>query len=619
MSNLPSSNNSTDYFAARVKTAGIIILCLMMVLAAKLWILQMVQGQSYVEMSYHNRIRFIRLPPSRGRIFDGKGHVLAENHPSFTFSIMPGELENPQEVICGLSPILGLTEEKMRGLVERSRTIPKFLNYPIKKNMSFEEVSLLKSRGAETRGVILEAKAVRVYPFHETLCHALGTLGEISAEELAKSSRFGYRTGDLIGKSGIEKEYETYLKGEEGWEQVEIDAKGRQLSSVASRQPKTGADVTLTIDADFQHYAEEVFIHRAGSVVAVDPDTGRILALVSKPGFDLNLFSPTITERHWKTLTTDALHPLENRAIRGLYSPASTFKMVTASAGLGERLITPDHKFVCKGDLELRGQIFRCWNAYGHGSVALHRAIVESCDIYFYQLGLKLGPDRIAKYATLFGLGTPTGLGLPQELPGLIPTPSWKLRTYGDHWKEGESVTFAIGQGYLVSTPIQLAMMTAALANGGKLLKPSLVQKIVGSDGSLIFEHAPILRWDIPLDGAHRDQLEHAMTDVVMDKKGTGAKCRIPGIHIKAKTGTSQVIRVKQRTREGDQIPYHERTHAIFIAYVNDRPKKIALAVIVEHGGGGGSSAGPIARKIIAKYYGVPDPGDAESDRPLAD
>jgi penicillin-binding protein 2 len=420
----------------------------------------------------------------------------------------------------------------------------------------------------------------------------------------------------MFGKSGVENDYENYLKGEEGWEQVEIDAKGRQLGSIANKQPKTGADVVLTVDADFQKYVEDIFVHRAGSVVAVDPDTGRVLAMVSKPGFDLNLFSPTITERQWKTLNSDSLHPLENRSIRGLYSPASTFKIVTAAAALGEHVVKPDQKFVCKGELELKGQTFRCWNPYGHGKIGLHRAIVESCDVYFYELGLKVGPDRMAKYASLFGLGTPSGMGLSGELPGLVPNPAWKSRTSGDIWKDGESVTYAIGQGYLTSTPIQLAMMTAALANGGKLLRPALVDKIVGSDGTLIFEHAPIVRWEIPLERKDLDELQNAMEDVVKEKRGTGARCRIPGINIHAKTGTSQVIRAKTRTKDEDQIPYHERTHAIFVAYVNDRPKKIALAVVVEHGGGGGASAGPIARKVIARYYGVPDPGDPESDRP---
>jgi penicillin-binding protein 2 len=610
MTNLPSKDNSVEYFAPRIWIAIVLMLATMGVLTARLWYLQLIKGESYLEMSQSNRVRLFRLPASRGRILDASGQVLAENRPSFTFSILPGELDNPREVIQTCSSILGITEEKMRGLIERSRSIPKYMTFPIKKNMSLEEVSLIKSHAADAKGVVLQTKPLRLYPFRETLCHEIGNLGEVSPDELAKASRVGYRTGDLIGKSGIEREYENYMKGEEGWEQVEIDAKGRHLNTLSGKPPRTGADICLTVDAAFQRYIEGVFTHRAGSVVAVDPDTGHILALVSKPGFDLNLFSESITDRQWKTLNSDPLHPLENRSIRGQYSPASTFKIVTATAALAEGVVTSRDKFTCKGELELGGEVFRCWNQYGHGKVSLHRAIVESCDVYFYELGLRLGPERIARYASLLGLGTPTGLGLPQELPGLIPTPPWKLRTYGDSWKDGETLNIAIGQGYLVSTPLQLAMMTAALANGGKILRPALVRQIVSQDGDIIFDHSPVARWSLPLKQENLDDLRSAMTDVVADKKGTGRKCRIPGITIRAKTGTTQVIRVKQRSKEGDQIPYHERTHAMFVAYVDNMPKKIALAVIVEHGGGGGTSAAPIARKIIAHYYGVTDPGD---------
>jgi penicillin-binding protein 2 len=250
--------------------------------------------------------------------------------------------------------------------------------------------------------------------------------------------------------------------------------------------------------------------------------------LVSKPGFDLNLFSESITDRQWKTLNSDPLHPLENRSIRGQYSPGSTFKIVTATAALAEGLITPRDKFTCKGELELGGEVFRCWNQYGHGKVSLHRAIVESCDVYFYELGLRLGPERIARYASLLGLGTPTGLGLPQELPGLVPTPPWKLRTYGDSWKDGETLNIAIGQGYLVSTPLQLAMMTAALANGGKLFRPSLVRQIASQDGDIIFDHSPVVRWSLPLKQENLDELRSAMTDGVGTRKERAGSAEYP-------------------------------------------------------------------------------------------
>ena len=612
MSDFLRKEHSTEYFGPRIRVAVIVFIAGAAIFLARLWHLQLIEGESYIEMAKNNRMRMVRLPPSRGRILDCNGKVLAEDSPSFTFSIIPGEIENPRDLLEPCSMILGIPPEKMRGLIERSKTVPRFMNYPIKKNMTLEEVSLMKSRFMTSKGVLLEVKPLRLYPAGETLCHVIGTMGEVSAQELPRAAKLGYRTGDLLGKSGIEKEYETYLRGEEGWEEIEIDAKGRQLGHRSRKAPRAGADVELTIDYDLQKYAEEIFIHRAGSIVAVDPDSGRILAMVSKPGYDLNLFSPSITDRQWKRLRNDPLHPLENRSVRGLYSPASAFKIVTATAALQEKLIKPDQKFNCAGKLELAGQTFRCWNHNGHGPIALRRAIVESCDIYFYELGRLLGADKIAHYASLFGLGKPTGLGLPHELPGLIPSPAWKGRTYGDSWKDGETLNFAIGQGYLVATPIQLAVMTAAVANRGKLLKPVIVRRIRSRDEGIVFDHEPVVRWTIPVDSNVLDMVRSAMTAVVSTRRGTGRRALIPGIKIAAKTGTSQVIRDKQLMIESEQIPYHERTHAIFVAYVDDKPKKIALVVMVEHGGAGGISAAPIARKIIARYYSMPDRGEAQ-------
>jgi penicillin-binding protein 2 len=368
-----------------------------------------------------------------------------------------------------------------------------------------------------------------------------------------------------------------------------------------------GADVVLTIQADLQQFIEEAFIYRAGSVVVLEPQTGRVLALFSKPGFDLNLFSPAISRREWEQLNSDPLHPLENRAIRGLYSPASSFKLVVAAAALAEKAVEPSEQLTCEGVLEMGEQSFRCWKRTGHGSVDLRRAIVESCDIYFYKLGLRLGPDIIARHALLFGFGKPTGLGLPQELPGLIPTPAWKQRTLGDSWKEGETVTMSIGQGYVVSTPIQMAAMTAAIANGGDLMKPAIVQGIRGPDGRMVYRHVPVIKQKLKLSRQSLTFLQQSMKEVVSSPRGTGKQCRLPDLQVAGKTGTSQVIRLRQGSEQTDKIPYHERTHAIFVGYVDDMPKQIALAVVVEHGGKGGSTAAPLARRIIAHYYGLSD------------
>ena len=607
MSEYVRSYDNLNSCRLQVIIAGLLIVFSFGILLSKLWRLQLMESEYFSEMSYSNRTRLIRLPPSRGSIIDRNGHVLAQNQPNFSFSIIPGELKDRDMIIDVASPILGFTPEKMRALLSSAANSPKYRVFQIKKNLSLEEVSLLKSRLGDTKGALIEIRPLREYPYGESLCHVLGAMGEISVDELVKSERFVYKPGDLVGKTGIEREYESYLKGEEGWNQIEIDAKGRQLGSSNKIAPRRGSDIILTIDIGLQKYIEEIFFERAGSVVALEPDTGRILALVSKPGFDPNLFSTSITERNWKSLNSDPLHPLENRSLRGLYAPGSTFKIVTALAGLAEGLIRPETTFECKGELDVSNQTYRCWKHQGHGKVGLHKALVESCDVYFYELGLRLGADRIAKYASILGFGSATGVELSNELPGLVPNSVWKQRNHGTPIRDGDSVTISIGQGYLLATPLQMALMSAAVANNGKIIKPFLVEKIVNDDGGTLFENQPVQKWEASLNLKHLELIQKALKDVVEDKSGTGKKSLIPGLKVYAKTGTSQVIREKDRGTELDQIPYHERTHAMFVAHVNDRPKKIALAVVVEHGGGGGAVAAPIARKILCKYYGIPE------------
>lgn len=591
----------------QIMIAAIIILVTFGTLVSRLWKLQLIESDYFNEMSFSNRTRLIRIPPPRGSITDCNGKILAQNQPHFSFSIVPGELKEPDKIIEVGSPIIGITPETMRNLLFSAASTPKYKQFQIKKNLSLEEVSLLKSRLGDIKGVEIETKPLRDYPFGESLCHVLGTLGEISPDELMKAEKFVYRPGDLVGKTGIEKEYEGYLRGEEGWNQIEIDARGRQIGATNKILPQRGADIVLTVDIGLQKFIEEIFIERAGSVVVLDVETGRILALVSKPDFDLNLFSPSISERNWKNLNSDPLHPLENRSTRGLYAPGSTFKIVTALAGLSEGMIHPADSVECKGEINVSNQIYRCWKNHGHGKISLHRALVESCDVYFYELGLRLGADRIAKYASLLGYGTASGVELSNELPGLVPNSVWKQRNYGTQIKDGDSVTMAIGQGYLLATPIQMAVMMAAVANNGRVMKPYLLEKIVSSDGHTLFENQPVQKWNASLAQKDLNFVQKALVDVVEDKSGTGKKSFIPGLKVHAKTGTSQVIREKDRGAEIDQIPYYERTHALFVAYVNERPQRIALAVVVEHGGGGGAVAAPIAKKILCKYYGIPE------------
>ncbi len=600
-------DHSIDYFRPRITVAVVVVLFAFGSLVARLWQLQMIHGELYGHKATANRVREIRLPAARGLILDCKGRVLADNRAGFAFSVVAGEIASTTEVVHTCSDLLGYPAERMRNAIERSKSVEKFVSFPIRKNLSLEEVSLIRSRIDDVKGVGVEVRPYRGYNFGETLCHVIGNLGEVTPEELTKNANQGYRSGDLVGKTGIEKQYENLLRGVDGWEQIEINAKGKQLGRLSRVPPKSGCDVILTVDVEFQQFVEKTFEPAAGSVVVMDPDTGRILAMVSKPAFDLGLFSPSIGARDWKILNSDQLHPLENRAIRGSYAPGSTFKIVTAAAALGEKLVDPNDTVECTGAFEVAGQSFKCWNPYGHGNVSLHRAITESCDVYFYQLGLKVGVDRIAKYAALFGLGNPTGVGLPQELPGLIPTSPWKMRTYGEPFKGGETLATAIGQGYMVSTPLQLAVMTAAMVNGGKFVRPAIVDFIRSADGRTIYEHSPVVRGTVPLSEKDMAFLKSAMESSVTDKKGTGRRCAVRGLKIGGKTGTSQVIRVKGPAMEDEKVPYLERPHAIFVAYVDHKPRKLALAVVVEHGGGGGATASPIARRIICNYYGISD------------
>ena len=347
MAHFSSDRVPQDYYKSRIFVFSIVVWAVMATLLIRLWNLQLMMGESFDDMAIENRIRLLRLPPPRGSILDANGDPLAENRPSFTLSIVPGAIKDSQGIVDVYADALGFSPEKMRTILDKSLLAPMFMSFPIKKNISLEEISLIKTHSRETKGVALEARPYRYYPLGELLCHLVGVTGEISSSELEKVGRVGYRPGDYVGKTGIEKEYEPYLRGEEGWEQIEIDAKGRHLASLRRKPAKPGADIVLTIDSSFQKFVEESFTERAGSVVVVDPDTGRILAMVSKPGFDPNLFSPSISERNWKSLNSDPLHPLEDRSIRGLYPPASTFKIVTAFADLSEGVISPEKNFFC--------------------------------------------------------------------------------------------------------------------------------------------------------------------------------------------------------------------------------------------------------------------------------
>jgi penicillin-binding protein 2 len=419
--------------------------------------------------------------------------------------------------------------------------------------------------------------------------------------------------GALIGKYGVEYRWENDLRGVDGGRQIEVDALGREIRPLGIVEPFPGNNLFLTIDLDLQKTAEEAYQDKNGALIAMDPKTGRILAMVSKPSFEPDIFARNILQDEWKSLVENPHHPLQNKGIQGQYPAGSVFKIITAIAGLESGMITPDTQFICTGAFHYGNRDFRCWKEGGHGAISLHRAIVESCDIYFYQVGLKVGVDLIAHYANEFGLGKVIGISLPHEKPGTVPSSSWKKKRFGVPWYSGETLSFSVGQGYLNATPLQLLMLISGVANGGKQYLPQVVERVENIYGEKLKEYPPVELRRATVSEKTFQIVQEALRGAVNDPHGTGWTCLLKEVKVAGKTGTAQVVRLPENFKKGDmnRMPLKFRDHAWFVAYAPFEDPKISIAVLVEHGGFGASAAAPIAKKVIAKYL------NAEPSPPL--
>jgi penicillin-binding protein 2 len=451
------------------------------------------------------------------------------------------------------------------------------------------------------------------------MSHIIGYTGEISKEELEKRDDDDMGPGDIIGKSGIEKYLDDYLAGKSGAEQVEVNVTGKVVKALGHISPVSGHNVVLTIDFDVQRAAWEALEGRRGSAVVIDPRDGSILALVSTPSFDPNLFNSGISKRDWDKLSKDPMYPMENRAVSGQYPPGSTYKIVVAAAALAEGLITPDTRFFCNGSFELGNRSYRCWQRHGHGWVNLHRSLVESCDVYFYNLGKMLGVDKLAEYARAFGLGELSGIDLPREKPGLVPTKAWKMARRKEPWQLGETIPVSIGQGFNLVTPVQLANAFGALGNGGVLWRPRIIKQIETVDGKIVKAYPPEKKRVLPLTPAQIELIKQGLWGVVNEKGGTGSALRRPEADVAGKTGTSQVVGLPQDEagRRAKIISGRFKDHALFACFAPHKHPEIAVAVIVEHAGGGGAVAAPVARKIVDAYFNLKT-SRAASKAPIA-
>jgi penicillin-binding protein 2 len=573
---------------------------------------QLWHGDAYRHLSENNRIRVTEIHAPRGRILDADHQILVDNRPCFDVTVIPEEVQDYpflEETLSTLSPLApAVLQEKLEAI---RKGIP-FRSYVLWKDASWETVAYLEANRLRTPGVMIQVTQARDYLDSDLFAHSIGYMGEISPPELKKRVGRGYRMGDWIGKVGIEKYWEEDLRGKKGGLQVEADARGRQISLVNRKEPTPGKNLVLSLERRLQQKAREAFGDATGVAVAADPRDGRLLCYLNLPSFDPNSFVGGISQEEWDSLRTNPFHPLTDRVIQGLYPPGSIFKIVLAIAALEEGLVTPQEKVFCNGRYRLGARTFRCWRRAGHGSVDLHQAIVQSCDVYFYQLGQRLGIELIQDYAKRFGLGQRTGVPIEGEKAGLVPSPEWKRKRFREPWYEGETLVVSIGQGALLVTPLQILSMLSAVANGGTLFRPRLVQKVEFTDGRVFMETDAHPISSPPLSARTASIVRKALRAVVTAEKGTGRRARLDDVPVAGKTGTAQVVRLDDQKDEEGEIARERRDHAWFACYAPADAPEIAVVVLAEHGGHGGETAAPIARAILEEYFRPTEP-----DNPL--
>jgi len=559
-------------------------------LLGQLWYLQTLEGGRLQEMSEKNRIRIRPVAAPRGILFDRNGLPLVDNRPAFTLSLIPREMEDRETVLARLSVLLKIPLAELETALER---VPADSLHPVRvrRGLSLEEVTKVEEGKLELPGVIVEVEPQRVYPTSTFAAHLLGYVREVSEEQM-KHGR--YRRGDMIGQSGLERLLDEYLRGRDGGERIEVDAMGRQVQIMKRDEPDPGAQVITTVDRRIQEAAERAMVGRAGAVVVMDPRNGDVLAMTSSPSFALDQFSGNLNREDWVRLVRDPLTPLMNRALQSQYAPGSVFKVIVAAAGLQEASLTPADRTYCNGQFHMGAWTFKDWKEGGHGHVDLRGALVHSCNIFFYQAGLKVGPEPIVRYARAFGLGSTPGTDLGSEKPGLIPVVSPQKKRHGRGWQAGDTVNISIGQGTLLVTPMQVARMMAAVANGGILWKPRLVQRVERADGTVAYTASSKTTGHIELSPVVWAFLRSALVGVV-NEGGTGAAARIPGVTVAGKTGTAQSIAKSDAAKGQD--------HAWFASFAPAEDPQVVVVVLVERGGKGGQVAAPIARQIYQAIF----------------
>lgn len=593
-----------------------IIVVAFLILVARLWYLQVVMGDQLWKFSLENRLRkeIVRAP--RGMIFSRNNQLLTHNTSRFDAIIIPQYLKNKDETLNKLARILDMERASVDKILKRNSGQASYLPVVIKKNISQRELAVIETENTKMPGVVVDTFISREYSDGEVGAHMLGYIGEISQSQLPryqKRDNYDYKLGDFIGQSGIEEKFDSYLRGEDGFEFMEVDARGRMKRHISSNEifagiqnkpAVPGNNIRLTVDRDLQLAAFNALEGRVGSAVAVDVNTGEVLAIVNRPSFDPTRFSKGITPEYWSSLTGDDRNPLLDRSIQEHYSPGSTFKTFTAIAALEEGVVKADEQVMCGPTYRLGRRVYHDWKRNGHGLTDVYKSLAHSVDVYFYKIATVLDIDVLATYARSFGFGTKTEVTLPREIPGLIPTKEWKKKRFGEEWQLGETLSCVIGQSYVLATPIQLAMAYAAIANGGKLYRPHLVKEIFSNSGDVVKRFGPELVGRAKVSPETLKAIKRGLNEVVNKQGGTAWWYRGRGIRMAGKTGTSQVksMTKKELFSRCEDMPYDSRHHGIFVGFAPFDNPEIAVAAVVEHGCHGSSAGAPVAREVITTY-----------------
>ncbi|MFQ5839728.1 MAG: penicillin-binding protein 2 [Candidatus Methylomirabilales bacterium] len=569
-----------------------------LVLLLRLWYLQILQGRHYATLSASNRLRLQSMEAPRGFILDRHGAVIVDNRPSFDVYVTPADVPDVRTAALALVRVLPIGAEEIADRIQEGKAHP---YRPLLLAPEVDEATMVavEEQKMDLPGVSLRIRPVRSYPEGSLAAHLLGYVNEVDRDQLVQEEYRDFRAGETVGRAGIERRFDAFLRGIDGGEQIEVDASGRIVRLVERLEPQAGFSLVLTVDRRLQEVAEKAFEGKRGAVLAMDPRTGEILVWVSRPTYDLNLFAQQISSSEWERIASSPTHPLQNRGVQAQYPPGSIFKLVVAMAALEAGGFDPEATVFCPGQFRLGNFTFDDWKEGGHGYVNLHQAIAQSCNVYFYTVALRLGMDAIAALAHEFGLGQPIGIGLTGEVSGLIPTPAWKRRVTGEPWYPGDTVTAAIGQGMVLATPLQILTMVSAIANGGTLYRPWVVRRVESWQGDVVEAFGPEVIRRVQVRSETLEAIRRGMLTVVAE--GTGKGASLKGIAVAGKTGTSQVV------KKGTQGTEALKDHGWFVAFAPYEDPRIAIVVIAENAGFGSVAALPVARAVLEAALAKPE------------